>query len=61
VGKTYWMVRKGGVMPTVLERLKESLNWRDLDAMLESFDPDYRSEQPAHPNRGFGAGVRNRS
>jgi hypothetical protein len=55
------MVRKGGVMPTVLERLKESLNWRDLDAMLESFDPDYRSEQPAHPNRGFGAGVRNRS
>jgi hypothetical protein len=56
------MVRKGGVMPTVLEPLKESLNWRDLDAMLECFDPDYRSEQPAHPNRGFGAaGVRNRS
>jgi hypothetical protein len=48
------MVRKGGVMPTVLERLKESLNRRDLDAMLECFDPDYRSEQPAHPNRGFG-------
>jgi predicted SnoaL-like aldol condensation-catalyzing enzyme len=22
--------------------------------MLECFDPDYRSEQPAHPNRGFG-------
>ena len=41
-------------MPTVLERLKESLNRRDLDSMLECFDPDYRSEQPAHPNRGFG-------
>ena len=38
----------------VLERLLESLNRRDLDAMLECFDPDYRSEQPAHPNRGFG-------
>jgi hypothetical protein len=26
----------------------------DPDAMVECFDPDYRSEQPAHPNRGFG-------
>jgi ketosteroid isomerase-like protein len=41
-------------MPTVLERLREAQNRRDLDAMLECFDPDYRSEQPAHPNRGFG-------
>src|SRR5215212_2718383 len=41
-------------MPTVLERLREAQNGRDLDAMLECFDPDYRSEQPAHPNRGFG-------
>jgi len=47
-------MREGGVMATVLERLRDALNRRDLDAMLECFDPDYRSEQPAHPNRGFG-------
>jgi ketosteroid isomerase-like protein len=41
-------------MPTVLERLRDAQNGRDLDAMLECFDPDYESEQPAHPNRGFG-------
>ena len=48
------MVREGGVLPTVLERLRDALNGRDLDAMLECFDPDYGSEQPAHPNRSFG-------
>ncbi len=41
-------------MPTVLERLRDALNGRDVDAMLECFSPDYKSEQPAHPNRGFG-------
>jgi SnoaL-like domain len=41
-------------MSRVLERLPHALNRRDLDAMLECFDPDYRSEQPAHPNRGLG-------
>jgi hypothetical protein len=41
-------------MPMVLERLRDALNGRDVDAMLECFDPDYKSEQPAHPNRGFG-------
>ena len=41
-------------MPAVIERLREALNSHDLDAMLECFDPDYRSEQPSHPNRGFG-------
>jgi hypothetical protein len=41
-------------MTTVLERLRDALNGRDVDAMLECFDPDYNSEQPAHPNRGFG-------
>jgi hypothetical protein len=48
------MMREGGVMSRVLERLPHALNRRDLDAMLECFDPDYRSEQPAHPNRGLG-------
>ncbi|HEX2741903.1 MAG TPA: nuclear transport factor 2 family protein [Rubrobacter sp.] len=41
-------------MPEVIERLRQALNRHDPEAMLECFDPDYRSEQPAHPNRGFG-------
>jgi hypothetical protein len=41
-------------MPSVLERLHAAMNQHDLEAMLECFDPDYRSEQPLHPNRGFG-------
>lgn len=40
-------------MPRVLEQLHDAMNARDLEAMLECFDPDYRSEQPLHPNRGF--------
>ena len=38
-------------MPAVIERLREAINQHDPDAMVECFDPDYRSEQPAHPNR----------
>ena len=30
------------------------MNQHDLDAFLACFNSDYRSEQPAHPNRGFG-------
>jgi ketosteroid isomerase-like protein len=30
------------------------MNEHDLEGLLSCFDPDYRSEQPAHPNRGFG-------
>jgi hypothetical protein len=41
-------------MPAVIERLREAINRHDPEAMLECFDPDYKSEQPAHPNRGFG-------
>jgi hypothetical protein len=41
-------------MQTVLERLHAAMNRHDLEAMLEAFDPDYRSEQPLHSNRGFG-------
>jgi ketosteroid isomerase-like protein len=29
------------------------MNRHDLTAFLDCLDPDYRSEQPAHPNRGF--------
>jgi hypothetical protein len=41
-------------MPAVIERLRDALNSHDPDAMLGCFDPCYQSEQPAHPNRGFG-------
>ena len=38
----------------VIERLHHAMNEHDLGAFLDCFDPDYRSEQPVHPNRGFG-------
>jgi ketosteroid isomerase-like protein len=38
----------------VVERLHHAMNRHDLEAFLACFDPDYRSEQPVHPNRGFG-------
>src|SRR6266516_7417123 len=38
----------------VVERLRHAMNRHDLEAFLDCFDPDYRSEQPVHPNRGFG-------
>jgi hypothetical protein len=27
---------------------------RDIDALLDCFAEDYRSDQPAHPDRAFG-------
>jgi hypothetical protein len=41
-------------MLSLIERMREALNQHDLEAFLECFDENYRSEQPAHPNRGFG-------
>ena len=37
-----------------LERLHAAMNNHDLEEFLACFDPHYRSEQPAHPSRGFG-------
>jgi ketosteroid isomerase-like protein len=37
----------------VFERLVRAQNAHDLEAMLECFDADYRSEQPIHPSRTF--------
>ena len=44
----------------VLERMIQALNRHDLDAMVACIAPDYRSEQPFHPERNFvgSAGVR---
>jgi ketosteroid isomerase-like protein len=38
----------------VVVRLHHAMNRHDLKAFLDCFDPDYRSEQPVHPKRGFG-------
>jgi limonene-1,2-epoxide hydrolase len=37
----------------VVARLHQAMNTHDLDAFVACFDPVYRSEQPAHPNRHF--------
>jgi hypothetical protein len=38
----------------IVERMHNAMNQHDLESFLACFDPGYRSEQPAHPNRGFG-------
>jgi ketosteroid isomerase-like protein len=38
----------------VLDRLERAMNDHDLEAFLACMHPEYRSEQPAHPERGFG-------
>ena len=37
------------------------MNRHDLDAFVACFSPDYRSEQPAHPNRAFGGSAQVRT
>lgn len=39
---------------TVTTRLRDAMNSHDLEAFLDCFQEDYRSEQPVHPGRGFG-------
>ncbi len=41
-------------MHETISRLRDALNAHDPAAMMALFDPDYRSEQPLHPQRGFG-------
>jgi steroid delta-isomerase-like uncharacterized protein len=38
----------------VLERLQRAMNEHDVEGFLAHIDADYRSEQPAHPERAFG-------
>lgn len=40
-------------MNKVIDKLQQAVNSHDLDAMVALFDPDYHSEQPAHPGRTF--------
>lgn len=39
---------------SVVERLIAALNAHDLDSLVECFEGDYQSDQPAHPERAFG-------
>lgn len=41
-------------IPPVLQRLQAAMNQHDLEAFLSCFDPEYLSQQPAHPDRAFG-------
>jgi hypothetical protein len=41
-------------MHPTIERLRDAVNAHDPSGMAALMAPDYRSEQPAHPNRGFG-------
>ena len=41
-------------MVDVMEQLISAMNSHDASAVAELFATDYRSEQPLHPNRGFG-------
>jgi ketosteroid isomerase-like protein len=38
---------------SVLDRVYEALNSRDLNAYVDCFAPDYRSEQPIHPEWSY--------
>lgn len=37
----------------LLARLTAAMNRHDLGALVACFDPDYESDQPAHPDRQF--------
>jgi len=45
----------------IFERMIQDVNRHDLEALVAWFAPDYRSEQPFHPERNFTGpeGVRN--
>jgi ketosteroid isomerase-like protein len=38
----------------LVERIRDAMSARDIDALLDCFAEDYRSDQPAHPDRAFG-------
>ena len=41
-------------MNATMEKVRDRQNAHDAEGMAALFSPDYRSEQPAHPRRGFG-------
>jgi hypothetical protein len=41
-------------MHATIARLRDAMNAHDVDAAVALFAKEYRSEQPVHPQRGFG-------
>ena len=41
-------------MNDTIARLRDAMNGHDVEGLVALFAPNYRSEQPAHPQRGFG-------
>lgn len=41
-------------MNATVAHLLEAMNQHDVELFVAQFAPDYRSQQPAHPGRGFG-------
>jgi hypothetical protein len=41
-------------MNDTISRLRDAMNRHDVEGMAALFAPNYRSEQPVHPQRGFG-------
>jgi ketosteroid isomerase-like protein len=56
-GDRAWLGRveitPGAAMNATLTKLRDIMNTHDANAMASLYSLDYRSEQPAHPNRGF--------
>ena len=42
-----------GEAAQTIQRLHDALNAHHIDAFVACFDPDYKSEQPVHPERTF--------
>jgi ketosteroid isomerase-like protein len=40
-------------MNDTIARLRDAMNRHDVEGMVALFAPNYRSEQPIHPQRGF--------
>ena len=40
-------------MNPIIERLRDAVNRHDPEGMAATMAPDYRSDQPVHPNRHF--------
>jgi ketosteroid isomerase-like protein len=43
----------GPAVPDILRRLERAINERDIEALVDCFQPDVLVEYPAHPSRDF--------
>src|SRR4051812_3166944 len=49
-----YLIREEAPMNSTVEKLRDAINRHDARGMAALLAPDYLSEQPVHPNRGFG-------